>query len=292
MTITSYIFRALLILSVLFVLLVSTRSEHAKREHALKEGAIDHSEEDHCPKAIGGVCKFLIHTVRDKKNFGEMMEERGFQVAAELGVQTGVFSDMYLYTSPSTTNYILVDTWAHRANYSDSANVDDARQEAIYQGMLKRLGPYKSAGPGRVGAELQILRMWTTEAALKVPDESIDFIYVDARHDYCGVKEDIETWWPKLKVGGIMAGDDYLTAAEQLHLKGDVYDINDDWGICYDGTRHEGAVKGAVKQFATKHGLAVYSTWKKDSTYKEKQAWPQWIFAPKRKSISTSNFSP
>jgi hypothetical protein len=25
------------------------------------------------------------------------------------------------------------------------------------------------------------------------------------RHDYCGVKEDIENWWPKLKPGGIMA---------------------------------------------------------------------------------------
>ena len=54
-------------------------------------------------------------------------------------------------------------------------------------------------------------------------DESFDFIYVDARYDYPGVKEDLETWWPKLKQGGIMAGDDYLTAKEQLHIKGDKY---------------------------------------------------------------------
>jgi len=244
-----------------------------------------HKDENRCPKAKDGNCKFLLHMIRDKKNFGEAMEERGFTVAAELGVQTGVFSDMYLYTSPSTTKYILVDTWAHRANYSDAANVDNARQEAIYQGMLKRLGPYRSAGTGRAGAELQIMRMWTTEAAPKVPDESIDFIYVDARHDYCGVKEDIEAWWPKLKTGGVMAGDDYLTAAEQLSLKGGEYDANDDWGICYDGSKHEGAVKAAVKKFAHAQGLAVYSTWKHDVTSKEKAAWPQWIFSPKRGGV-------
>jgi hypothetical protein len=30
------------------------------------------------------------------------------------------------------------------------------------------------------------------------------------RHDYCGVKEDLENYWPKLKRGGIIAGHDYL----------------------------------------------------------------------------------
>ena len=265
----------------LVFLLICTLAHGDVVDHSLM-----HKDENHCPKAKDGNCKFLLHTLRDRKNFGEAMEERGFTVAAELGVQTGFFSDMYLYTSPSTTKYILVDTWAHRSNYSDAANVDNSRQEQIYQGMLKRLGPYRSAGAGKAGTELQVMRMWTTDAAPKVQDESIDFIYVDARHDYCGVKEDIEAWWPKLKVGGIMAGDDYLTAAEQLHLKGDVYDANDDWGICYDGSRHEGAVKAAVKKFASKHGLAVYSTWKHDMTSREKAAWPQWIYSPKRSSSS------
>jgi hypothetical protein len=47
-----------------------------------------------------------------------------------------------------------------------------------------------------------------------VPDASLDYVYVDARHDYCGVKEDLEAWWPKLRRGGILAGHDYLDAAE------------------------------------------------------------------------------
>lgn len=55
-------------------------------------------------------------------------------------------------------------------------------------------------------------RMWkmsTLEAATLVPDNSASFIYIDASHEYGHVRADIEAWWPKLKVGGMMAGDDY-----------------------------------------------------------------------------------
>jgi hypothetical protein len=41
-------------------------------------------------------------------------------------------------------------------------------------------------------------------------DESLDFIYIDANHKYEFVKQDMETWFPKLRNGGIFAGHDYL----------------------------------------------------------------------------------
>jgi hypothetical protein len=42
-------------------------------------------------------------------------------------------------------------------------------------------------------------------------DNSVDFIFIDARHEYEFVLEDIECWYPKLKSGGIMSGHDYRT---------------------------------------------------------------------------------
>jgi hypothetical protein len=72
--------------------------------------------EDECPKNPGGKCFFQIHSVRARENFGEMAEERGFTTAAELGVQSGRFSDMFLYVAPSMTSYTLVDTWAHQVS--------------------------------------------------------------------------------------------------------------------------------------------------------------------------------
>ena len=37
-------------------------------------------------------------------------------------------------------------------------------------------------------------------------DGYFDFIYVDARHDFKGVWEDLVAYWPKLRAGGIFAG--------------------------------------------------------------------------------------
>ena len=44
-------------------------------------------------------------------------------------------------------------------------------------------------------------QMMTVNAAAEVHDASLDFIYVDARHDECGVAEDLAVWWPKLREG-------------------------------------------------------------------------------------------
>ena len=40
-------------------------------------------------------------------------------------------------------------------------------------------------------------------------DESIDWVHLDARHDYESVKSDIAAWLPKVKPGGWLSGDDY-----------------------------------------------------------------------------------
>ena len=40
-------------------------------------------------------------------------------------------------------------------------------------------------------------------------DASIDWVHLDARHDYASVKADIHAWLPKIKPGGWLSGDDY-----------------------------------------------------------------------------------
>lgn len=48
-------------------------------------------------------------------------------------------------------------------------------------------------------------------AALLFPDESLDFVFVDADHRYESVTADLRAWWPKIRPGGAMAGHDYDT---------------------------------------------------------------------------------
>ena len=71
-----------------------------------------------------------------------------------------------------------------------------------------------------------------------------DFIYLDARHDYEGIKEDLEAWWPLLKKGGLYAGHDFVE----------------------DGTNKNGlfGVQKAVKEFVERNGKEVMSISDKD----------------------------
>ena len=40
-------------------------------------------------------------------------------------------------------------------------------------------------------------------------DNSLDFVYIDGLHDFENVKSDIEAWYQKVRIGGILGGHDY-----------------------------------------------------------------------------------
>ena len=88
-----------------------------------------------------------------------------------------------------------------------------------------------------------------------------DFLYVDARHDYCGTLADLRDYFPKMKTGGIIAGHDFLNS-DDLEKSG----IKSDWSLCGDGTVHRGAVRGAVEEFAKENGLQIVMAYKDSRT--------------------------
>jgi hypothetical protein len=59
-------------------------------------------------------------------------------------------------------------------------------------------------------SKLELLIPCTSEEAiLKFQDNSLDFVYIDADHTYENVKKDLEMWWKKVKVGGLLCGHDF-----------------------------------------------------------------------------------
>lgn len=46
-------------------------------------------------------------------------------------------------------------------------------------------------------------------AARFFPDNSVQFVCLDASHDYESVLDDLQTWYPKIAPGGVIGGDDY-----------------------------------------------------------------------------------
>ena len=135
---------------------------------------------------------------------------------------------------PSLKHYYGIDAWKQQENYKDGANIADNEQMKCYEKTVENLKKY--------GNKIKLIRNYSNFAVDLFKENSIDFIYVDARHDFCGVYEDLSLYFPKLKCNGIMSGHDYHTAEEvKKHSK------NDDWDVCANGSRvltNGGAVKG------------------------------------------------
>lgn len=80
-----------------------------------------------------------LDSLKTRDDLGKVCEERGFKTGAELGVQRGLFSKIVLDSWNSVEKYYLVDSWRHTAGYSDTANVNDAKQLEIYRYLTNRL---------------------------------------------------------------------------------------------------------------------------------------------------------
>ena len=56
---------------------------------------------------------------------------------------------------------------------------------------------------------VKIVKSSSLQAAAQYEDRSISFLMIDASHKYADVVDDIKAWYPKIKLGGIISGDDY-----------------------------------------------------------------------------------
>jgi hypothetical protein len=76
------------------------------------------------------------------------------------------------------------------------------------------LWPEFAANLERAGllSRLTTHRRTSVEAARRFEDQSLDFVFIDARHTFEAVCDDLAAWWPKIKPGGLIAGHEYVHA--------------------------------------------------------------------------------
>jgi predicted O-methyltransferase YrrM len=192
-----------------------------------------------------------------RDTMGAVMQAEGFTTAIEIGVQEGKLAKQLLTDWPANKEYWCIDLWNKQAHYEDVANnVDHEAYLRTTKGNLVSFGD-----------RVKYIRDYSTVAVKTFKNESIDFIYVDARHDYMGVMEDMIAYWPILKTGGIMAGHDYMNVQEVKAIT-----PYQDWAVQSDGSRRtdDKAVRGAVDDFAAKVGRQY------GITYRE-NAWNTWF---------------
>jgi hypothetical protein len=93
--------------------------------------------------------------------------------------------------SKALPRFYCIDTWANRG-YD------------MYPEFTKSLWP--------VASLITPVQMPSCAASLLFPDGGLDFVFIDACHDYEYIYHDIKAWFPKIKKGGYIGGHDYDNA--------------------------------------------------------------------------------
>jgi hypothetical protein len=129
-------------------------------------------------------------------------------VCAEIGVWEGEFSQRILHTVQPRRLH-LIDPWQYQGGekyrlawYGGKAG-SQAHMDALYGSVCRRFKREVRAG------QVIIHRQPSGEAAVRYPDGYFDWVYVDGNHLYEFVRNDLELYAPKIKIGGYLAGDDY-----------------------------------------------------------------------------------
>lgn len=135
--------------------------------------------------------------------------EMGYKTGAEIGVYKGEFSEKI---AKAGLKLFAIDPWKVYPGFDNPRG--QSRLDQQYEHTKRVLAPYPNA---------EIIRKTSMEAVEDFADESLDFVYIDANHEFRYIAEDLSEWAKKVKSGGIVSGHDYFylktgTGAQVWHV--------------------------------------------------------------------------
>jgi len=158
---------------------------------------------------------------------------------AEIGVWTGKFTKQVLdIVQPK--QYHLIDPWKFMPQYPNrwyggsraySKTVPVRSQpdmDRIYNEVEREFGTIPC---------IHIHRIKASQAATKFAKASFDWVYIDGDHSYKEVRKDIQLYYPLIKSGGFLCGDDWSLPSvkravnELLRADHRIHSRNHQWWI-------------------------------------------------------------
>lgn len=131
-----------------------------------------------------------------------MVKANGWEIGAELGILKGR-TFFHLLDSCPDLRLIGVDQWEHLAESKEDG------AEHYKEHDFASLPDQIRARARMYGTRASVLHMSTESAANYVPKDSLDFVFIDAGHTEAACRADIETWAPRVKESGWIAGHDW-----------------------------------------------------------------------------------
>jgi len=121
--------------------------------------------------------------MKNRNDLAKHFASLGFNRGAEIGVLGGTYSIILSQANPDL-QLDCIDIWNRPGKYEEAQI---------------RLAPYKAT----------LIKKDSVEASRDYTDGELDFVYLDAAHDFDNIMKDILFWTPKVRKGGIVGGHDY-----------------------------------------------------------------------------------
>jgi len=175
------------------------------------------------PIALDHWNDFLKEVPRASTNFALELFKDKEVTCAEVGVALGnnsasilsMFNVKQMYLIDPYIAYLIPYRWKSKV-------VPESFNQKRLQTAHKKLKKWDSI--------CTWLEERSVDAVSKIPDDHLDFLYIDGEHSYQAYNQDLTLYYPKMKKGGILAGHDFtgnwlgvvravLDFAESYHLK-------------------------------------------------------------------------
>jgi len=125
------------------------------------------------------------------KYIKENNSENNELVGVEIGTYHGDNALSMLLNLPIKKIY-LIDPYLNYGGYTDKYG-DELSLEPVFNVAKEKLSKFKD--------KVAFIRKMSSDAISDIPD-NVDFVYIDGNHKYEYVKQDMEMYYDKVKLGG------------------------------------------------------------------------------------------
>lgn len=141
---------------------------------------------------ISPVYQHMVAEAEDGMHFVEVGAWKG---------RSSAFMAVEIANSGKQIKFDCVDTWKGDPNEQGHMEDYHVKTDTLFEHFIENMKP--------VEGYYNPIRATSLEASKLYEDNSLDFVFIDAAHDYDNVKADLAAWFPKVKEGGILAGHDW-----------------------------------------------------------------------------------
>ena len=152
--------------------------------------------------------KIIDHPDISRVDLARMFNRCEYTKGAEIGTYRGDYAFTLCRANPQATIY-CIDPWQVYPEYKDTTDQDEMNGHE--QKAHERLKNFNN---------VVFIKEPSMQAVNRFKDGELDFVYIDANHEWPYVTQDIYHWARKVRLGGIVAGHDYIEEPlPNIHVK-------------------------------------------------------------------------